>query len=1090
MKRHVLFISALAFSGCVHAQTGRPQQGGAAAAFFSWSASPFDLKVFVENKGQFAGQTGVQEKILYQAMSGGVNIYFTKTGITYRYDEVIPETKEEKAKRKKEKKERVIKVKQHCLGMQWAGCSPSAEISGEDQVSFRYTYSFDPQKQKEGIRAAAYKKITYRNLYPHIDAEYIFPEDRTGIKYSLIVRPGGDIRNIKMKWSGGEAVHDAKGNIVIKNSMGDFIDHAPLTFYQGADTETIGSAFELQDQVVTFKVSEHLRSKTIIIDPWTTNPAFQGYNSGYDVDYDFAGNVYVYGGEGNLTNPFQQIKLNSAGAIQWVFTTSVFSSSNWYTYYGDFVVDAYSGSSYVAEGMNTSPGCRILKIDPSGNQVGLFPGSDLKEIWRVAYNSCTKQGVLGGSGWDQAYEAALLDTTLASINPIHILAPAGLQDVNLLAIDNSNNCFMGFSNNGSSGNNQLLKCPAGSLLPVSYLVSNNFEAAEVQSLTYINNSSGSNAMNGIAVNGTDLYTYNGYKVKRHNKNTGAVIDSVQLTPPVYALFSSTLLIGWGGIAADDCNNIFVGSHDTVYQLDINLNKVGFIVAAGTVHDIKIGPVSTQLYVCGKNFVSCLTSGVSCNTLNASVSSSGSCAAGSATVTVTGGNAPYTYLWSNGQTTTTATGLSSGTYTVTVSDNSCPSATQTATVTLISGALTTSVSATASSCVSANGSATVSQFGGSSPYTYSWSPAGGTNATATGLSAGNYSVLVTDATGCTGTATVSVTSSNGPAVTLANLTNILCSGGNTGAASVAATGGSPPYTYNWSSGQTTSSAANLFAGNYTVTVTDANGCTQIQTVSITQPPSLTATTSATSASCGNNDGTASVTPSGGTPSYAYSWSNGNTTSQASNLTSQIYSVTITDANGCTHTATVLVTQTGGPAATTGPGVTISQGNSTTLSSSGGITYSWSPSAALSCITCMNPVASPGQTTQYCVYVFDVSGCYDSACVTVFVTTGTEPVDCSTATTGNIFLPNAFSANGDLENDVIRLYYPAMECIETFSIAIYNRWGEKIIESEDPYFTWDGTYKERPEDTGVFVYLVQVQLVSGEKLIKRGNISLMR
>ncbi|TAL58357.1 MAG: gliding motility-associated C-terminal domain-containing protein, partial [Bacteroidetes bacterium] len=107
-----------------------------------------------------------------------------------------------------------------------------------------------------------------------------------------------------------------------------------------------------------------------------------------------------------------------------------------------------------------------------------------------------------------------------------------------------------------------------------------------------------------------------------------------------------------------------------------------------------------------------------------------------------------------------------------------------------------------------------------------------------------------------------------------------------------------------------------------------------------------------------------------------------------------------------------------------------------------------------------------------------------CVTVFV----EPMDCSTA--GELYLPNAFSPNNDGENDFFRLYYGNRICIETFKLVIYNRWGEKVYESTDPAFKWDGSYRKKEEGTAVFVYYTKATLITGEEIVKKGNISIIR
>nr|WP_315175613.1 gliding motility-associated C-terminal domain-containing protein [uncultured Flavobacterium sp.] len=276
--------------------------------------------------------------------------------------------------------------------------------------------------------------------------------------------------------------------------------------------------------------------------------------------------------------------------------------------------------------------------------------------------------------------------------------------------------------------------------------------------------------------------------------------------------------------------------------------------------------------------------------------------GSATVSVTGGTSAYTYSWAPaGGTAATASGLSAGTYTVTVTDaNSCQ-ATQSFTITQPVVLVATPASQTNVSCFGgSNGSATVNVSGGTSAYTYSWSPSGGTAATASGLSAGTYTVTVTDANLCTTTQSFTITQPPVLIASAAAQTNVSCNNGSNGSATVSVTGGTGDYTYSWApAGGTAATASGLTADTYTVTVTDVNGCTATQSFTITQPTSITATTSQINISCnGASDGSASVTPSGGTGSYTYSWSpSGGTGSTATGLTAGNYSCTITDVNGC-------------------------------------------------------------------------------------------------------------------------------------------------------------------------------------------------
>jgi gliding motility-associated-like protein len=173
--------------------------------------------------------------------------------------------------------------------------------------------------------------------------------------------------------------------------------------------------------------------------------------------------------------------------------------------------------------------------------------------------------------------------------------------------------------------------------------------------------------------------------------------------------------------------------------------------------------------------------------------------------------------------------------------------------------------------------------------------------------------------------------------------------------------------------------------------------------------------------------------------------------------------------------VLQTPTGF-ALTASPSV-ISAGESAQLTANGGGTYSWSPDSTLSCSTCANPIASPTQTTTYCVTVTDTNGCVDSACIKI-----TVEIPC-----GEIFVPTAFSPNNDGSNE---LECVTGGCISSFHFAIYDRWGEKVFESTSQDLCWDGMYKGKLMNTAVFVYYLDVTYTNGETVKQKGNITLVR
>ncbi len=318
--------------------------------------------------------------------------------------------------------------------------------------------------------------------------------------------------------------------------------------------------------------------------------------------------------------------------------------------------------------------------------------------------------------------------------------------------------------------------------------------------------------------------------------------------------------------------------------------------------------------------------------------------GSATVSVTGGTAAYTYSWSPaGGTAATASGLAAGTYTVTVTDANLCQTTQSFIITEPATLVANPAAQTNVSCNGGtNGSASVSVTGGTGAYTYSWSPAGGTAATATGLAAGTYTVTATDANLCQTTQSFTITQPATLVATPAAQTNVSCNGGSNGSATVNVSGGTAGYTYSWApAGGTAATATGLAAGTYTVTVTDANGCTATQSFSITQPTALVANAAAqTNVSCnGGSNGSASVSATGGTGAYTYSWSPaGGTAATATGLAAGTYTVTVTDASGCTENQFFTITQPLAIAVAV-TGNEICENSTATLTANGADGYNW-------------------------------------------------------------------------------------------------------------------------------------------------------
>jgi len=368
------------------------------------------------------------------------------------------------------------------------------------------------------------------------------------------------------------------------------------------------------------------------------------------------------------------------------------------------------------------------------------------------------------------------------------------------------------------------------------------------------------------------------------------------------------------------------------------------------------------------------SNVSCNGL----------ANGGATVTVTNGTAPFTYSWSNGATTASITGLTAGTYSVTVSDSVGTTDTASITITepavlIAAGLIDSNVSCNGLS----DGGATASATGGTTPYTYTWNNSA-TTASFTGVVAGTYSLTITDANGCTDSSSVLVTE---PALLVASTVQdsmASCISCFDGGATASATGGTAAYTYTWSNSATTASITGVGVGTYTVTITDANGCTDSELVVITSGPTPAIVVDS-NVSCNSFiDGGATASATGGTAPYTYAWSTAATTASITGLAAGTYTVTVTDAGGLTASASTMITE---PAVLVAATVVdsntscngLSDGGAT-ASATGGtspFTYAWSTAATTASVTGL-------AAGTYSVTVTDNNGCTSTSSVVI-----TEP-----------------------------------------------------------------------------------------------------
>jgi uncharacterized repeat protein (TIGR01451 family) len=421
-------------------------------------------------------------------------------------------------------------------------------------------------------------------------------------------------------------------------------------------------------------------------------------------------------------------------------------------------------------------------------------------------------------------------------------------------------------------------------------------------------------------------------------------------------------------------SICSGNNTTIGSTSVAGNTYAWSPSTGlsstSVSNPTANPIATTTYtVTVTNISGCTATSSVVVTVNplatTSITSSGPttfCSNSSVTLTATGSG---TYAWSTGETIDNITKNVSGTYTVTITNASGCTATASQTVT-VNPSPTASISGTATICNGGNTNLTATGGG-----TYAWS----TGATTAAINVvpsitTTYTVTVTNASGCTATASQEVIVNPLPSVGISGTTSI-CNGGNT---NLTATDGG---TYAWNTGAATAfiNVTPSVTTTYTVTVTNASGCTATASQTVTVNPLPTASISGTSIIC--NGGNTNLTAAGGT---TYAWSTGATTA-AINVNPSVnttYTVTVTNANGCTATASRAVTVNPSPTVNISGTSTICNGNNTNLTATGGGTYSWSTGAITALIN-----VTPSVTTTYTVTVTNSNGCTATASQTVTV-----------------------------------------------------------------------------------------------------------
>ena len=949
----------------------------------NWNEKLNNAKGFIENKGQFNVKTleGKKLDVLYAFDGGSEDYYFTKSGVVLSYT-----LKEKRKKSDQEKLQRIERKKkgfatqkewqdferegnqvlltQDELECLWIGANKEVQIIPEVKNSFYHSYQLNiGDKKTENINHIySYQKLTYKNIYPNIDLIYEFHREG-GLKYSLVLNPGANLNDVQLNYSKNISLQ-SNGSILTPTIFGNIIDHKPITFYAGNHKNTIESNYSINNNTIGFKLGNYDYTQSIVIDPWTQSPAFNtNWDCVWECEKDGLGNVYIIGG----VMPLQLLKYNAAGALQWTYNTP-YDTTAWM---GTFATDL-AGNSYITNGTYAA----IQKVDNAANVVwnnanpgGLFSST---ELWTIAFNCDQTKLIVGGTGGFLPPLPYIYDIDMNTGNVLSSVQTnnsGGLFDIeevrSITACGNGKYYFMTHDSIG------YIHQSLNSCLPANGFP---FHATNSYGLGYkCENWRYDNS--GIAAiryyNGF-IYTHRGNQVDKRDFNTAAIIATATIPGGAFNnVFLGGNQMGNAGIDIDDCGNVYVGSTNGVYKFDQNLAPISNFSTGFNVYDVVVS-INGDVIACGS------TGNANSNSRTGSVQSfAASACVPQATIccdaticnvpALCTTDAPFQLI------PTTVGGIWSGTgvNAAGVFDPSVSGVgTFSVTYTLACG--TETIIITVNSCTALSVceelDGTYSVIGGTAPYTWSeFYPATSTPITtqAQCTSCGYTWFFGTCLNGI-----VPATTCNSPAQWV-----VYATGANASAPTVFPA-------------QVEDNAGTIFTINAAGILPSCALC-----------PALIANNSnVVNATCNGGIGSATLSTTGGVGPYTYTWVPGNLTGDTqSSLAVGVYSISITDGNGCTGTTTVTINEPtslqtnniGTTAASCGAanGAAFANANGGTAP----YTYTWSNSTGNLQITSNSNLAdtiSNIAAGDYVLLIQDANNCTFSDTLTI--TTSAPPI----------------------------------------------------------------------------------------------------
>jgi gliding motility-associated-like protein len=463
--------------------------------------------------------------------------------------------------------------------------------------------------------------------------------------------------------------------------------------------------------------------------------------------------------------------------------------------------------------------------------------------------------------------------------------------------------------------------------------------------------------------------------------------------------------------------------------------------------------------------------------------------GQISIAAQGGTMPYQYAWSNGETTASIQGLCADGYQVTITDANNCTAVFNYEIDQPSEFIATALQVQEVSCFEgSDGQASVTTNG--NPMEYLWNT-GSVSQSVANLTGGNYLVTVTNSDGCTATSAVEIITPSAPVgVAIEVESAIVCNGDANGRLRAVTTGPGNSFNYIWSSGQTTASAGNLAAGDYSLTVSNENGCEAEASFSLDQPTIMEADASTNQLTCLTplDAGTITIEQvAGGLAPYTYSSSGLNFSDNPilDGYTAGPQSYFIKDAGGCIREFSATIDGPSELLVEMDEDMIVELGETVDLDvfvNQPDVSYEWSPASILSCSDCPRPNVQPVDNTLFTVTVTDSYGCTETADIFIEVFKKRK-----------VFVPNAFSPDGDGINDhFVPFAGNDVRIIKEFQV--FDRQGNNVfsalnIQPSDLSLGWDGSFNGKLMQPAVFVWFAKIEFIDNEVEIYKGDVVLL-